>query len=423
MPAWGASIFHAVIFFGALFVGIRGLFDSYRERERERYAALLAITAMGIVFLRYYPGRSMPLQLVFSQYARNYVCGTAVRSMAVAGAFGRVCRCRVWRLAIGAPLLSAMVLYFANNPEPQRAWSVVGGTDPYPVDMAVSQIRAEFERSKRHGNDEILVVAPYAHLLLLELGKPSPLRSIGMCQIWFQDDIDTIVRTLHDPKIRMAVFDSNSDCNLRTDFDPAVAPILRDDFKPLSRGSLCSAASYRGYVRREGSVEDGQRVDGPDLALGKHASQSSEFGETRAAAAVDGNTDGRYEQHSVMHTALNTNAWWEVDLGTSEAIDSVVVWNRTDCCSERLKDYWVFVSDTPFGPADTPAALRNRAGTRAQREFGWPCPDQRIETGGFRGRYVRVQLSGAGYLSLAEVQVFGTPAGNKERQCAAADLP
>jgi hypothetical protein len=34
-------------------------------------------------------------------------------------------------------------------------------------------------------------------------------------------------------------------------------------------------------------------------------------------------------------------------------------------------------------------------------------PSTTIRTAGAKGRYVRVQLTGAGYLSLAEVQVFG----------------
>src|SRR5581483_9407175 len=100
------------------------------------------------------------------------------------------------------------------------------------------------------------------------------------------------------------------------------------------------------------------------------------------------------------------NAWWQVDLGTSATIDSVIIWNRTDCCSSRLNSYWVFVSDTPFLPTDTPSTLLIRGGTFGTSQFSAPNPSTSFPVGA-TGRYVRVQLTGADYLSLAEVQVFG----------------
>jgi hypothetical protein len=69
-----------------------------------------------------------------------------------------------------------------------------------------------------------------------------------------------------------------------------------------------------------------------------------------------------------------------------------------------LSDYWVFVSNTPFLATDTPAALSNRAGTFASHQTSAPNPSITIPVG-MQGRYVRVQLSGADYLSLAEVQI------------------
>jgi hypothetical protein len=145
-----------------------------------------------------------------------------------------------------------------------------------------------------------------------------------------------------------------------------------------------------------------------DLALGKTATQSSSFpGSPLPGAAVDGNTDGNFSDGSVTATNLDANAWWQLDLGASASISSIAVWNRTDCCSSRLNDYWVFVSDTPFGPTDTPANLQFRAGTWSSHQTAIPNPSIIIASGA-QGRYVRVQLTGANYLSLAEVQVFGT---------------
>jgi hypothetical protein len=146
------------------------------------------------------------------------------------------------------------------------------------------------------------------------------------------------------------------------------------------------------------------------LAMARPTAQSSTlsgYATTSSRAAVDGNTDGNFFNGSVTSTNRDPNAWWQVDLGASKAIGSIVIWNRTDCCPSRLSDYWVFLSDTPFSPSDTPAMLQKRAGTWKSHQTVVPNSSTTIATGGAKGRYVRVQLTGTDYLSLAEVQVFG----------------
>jgi hypothetical protein len=147
------------------------------------------------------------------------------------------------------------------------------------------------------------------------------------------------------------------------------------------------------------------------LAVAMPTAQSStlsEYGTTSSRAAADANTDGNFFNGSVTSTNRDANAWWQVDLGASTAIGSIVIWNRTDCCSSRLGDYWVFLSETPFSPTDTPATLQKRAGIWKSHQTVVPSPSTIIRTDGAKGRYVRVQLTGTDYLSLAEVQVFGT---------------
>jgi hypothetical protein len=145
-----------------------------------------------------------------------------------------------------------------------------------------------------------------------------------------------------------------------------------------------------------------------NLALGKTATESSTS--SPASRAVDGNTDGYYFDGSVSHTGLDANAWWQVDLGASYTITTVRLWNRTDCCADRLSDYWVFVSNTPFADTDTPATLQVRAGTWGIHQTSAPQPTATI-TPMSPGRYIRVQLSGTNNLHLAEVQVYGTGVG------------
>jgi RHS repeat-associated protein len=87
---------------------------------------------------------------------------------------------------------------------------------------------------------------------------------------------------------------------------------------------------------------------GQNLAVGKTATQSSTaFGGT-ANRANDGNTDGIFADGSVSHTNFENQPWWQVDLGSSQQITSVNVWNRTDCCQSRTTNFNVIVSDQPI---------------------------------------------------------------------------
>ena len=146
-----------------------------------------------------------------------------------------------------------------------------------------------------------------------------------------------------------------------------------------------------------------------NIAMGKSVQQSSAGGGD-AKLAVDGKSDGDFAHGSVTHSGQNANAWLEVDLGQVEPIDSVRIWNRTDCCGERLRDYWVFISEAPFLASDTASVLQVRPATWGQVNLT-PNPKSTIKTHGVRGRYIRVQLGGAqpieeGFLHLAEVEVF-----------------
>ncbi len=178
-----------------------------------------------------------------------------------------------------------------------------------------------------------------------------------------------------------------------------------------------SLPSRLGEIARRGgweweAIHGGKMAQKHGMSLGRAASQSSTYASTTPASkAVDGNTDGNYSDGSVAHTNADANAWWQVDLGASGQLSSIVIWNRTDCCGTRLGDYWVFVSDTPFLSTDTPTTLQTRAGTWSNHQTTAPSPSTTISATGAQGRYVRVQLSGTNYLALAEVQVMGTPVG------------
>lgn len=139
-----------------------------------------------------------------------------------------------------------------------------------------------------------------------------------------------------------------------------------------------------------------------NLALGQPATQSSTVAGGVAARAVDGNTNGNFAVGSTTHTDFGAISWWEVDLGALRAIERVDVWNRTDCCADRLEDFYVLVSDTPNPmPGD--------AGIFEQFVAAAPAPETEIAVG-VSGRYVRI-LKTNGVVSLAEVEVWGSAIG------------
>ena len=148
-----------------------------------------------------------------------------------------------------------------------------------------------------------------------------------------------------------------------------------------------------------------QRIN---VALGKLATQSSTYvaGASAgvAARAVDGNTDGTWPHNSVTHTNKEATPWWQVDLGAVHSIAEIKIWNRTDCCGERLSNFYVFISSTPFTSTDPNTTLINQ--TVSSFPLAGPAGTPTTIPIGKPGRFVRIQLMGTDHLSLAEVEVM-----------------
>ena len=139
-----------------------------------------------------------------------------------------------------------------------------------------------------------------------------------------------------------------------------------------------------------------------NVAAGKPATQSSTWAGIPASLAVDGSTDG----NRFSHTDFNNQAWWQVDLGGSYSLEQVNIWNRTDCCGDRLSNFYVLVSDDPFVSTDL-NTVRNQPGVSSYYFSGQASTPTKFNI--WRtGRYVRVQLASPNYLSLAEVQVMAS---------------
>ncbi|MBO9489740.1 discoidin domain-containing protein [Endozoicomonas sp. G2_1] len=176
-----------------------------------------------------------------------------------------------------------------------------------------------------------------------------------------------------------------------------------------------SSSSTRSLVFAELQVFGSNISTTPtNLALAGTASQSSTTTHPSltfpASKAIDGNTSGNAADNSLSHTHLQSQGYWEVDLGEVKSIDNVRIWNRTDCCSNRLTNFHVLVSDTPFAGTSL-ADAQGTAGVFDHQNAGTAGTTTNVAVNR-SGRYVRVQLAntavdGENVLVLAEVQVFG----------------
>jgi hypothetical protein len=127
--------------------------------------------------------------------------------------------------------------------------------------------------------------------------------------------------------------------------------------------------------------------------VGRPTSQSSTVLGADASRATDRNVDGNWGGNSVTHTDFQYQPWWQVDFGVRTAVGTVVIGNRTDCCSERLADFNIEVSD-------------DGANWSIATQFFGAAPARSTHAVNRSGRFLRIRLRGSNYLSLAEVQVF-----------------
>ncbi|MEL6866315.1 MAG: PA14 domain-containing protein, partial [Bacteroidota bacterium] len=148
-----------------------------------------------------------------------------------------------------------------------------------------------------------------------------------------------------------------------------------------------------------------------NLALNATASASSVSSDGSPSRVNDGDNNTNWSGGSIAHTgAASANEWIELDLGASQAISEITLWNRMDCCSERASNVYLLVAAEPF-PNNTnlSAALANATFTHQFGDMdGIASETVLIQQA---GRYIRLQKSGdnagGNVLNIAEIQVIG----------------
>uniref|UniRef100_F6X2Z1 Fucolectin tachylectin-4 pentraxin-1 domain-containing protein n=1 Tax=Xenopus tropicalis TaxID=8364 RepID=F6X2Z1_XENTR len=126
--------------------------------------------------------------------------------------------------------------------------------------------------------------------------------------------------------------------------------------------------------------------------------QSSTYDQQyEAGAAIDGFTDTDMLVHPCTHTDYDNPAWWQLDLKKRYKVDTIVIVNRGDCCSERLLGAEIRVGDS----ADNNNPVCGSVTNTSQATISLSC-------NGMEGRYVSVVIpEREEYLTLCEVEVYG----------------
>ena len=144
------------------------------------------------------------------------------------------------------------------------------------------------------------------------------------------------------------------------------------------------------------SLAEVQVLRAENIAWKKQASQSSTAYGGDANRALDGNTNNTYSQNSITHTNFENKAWWQVDLGRSEQVGLVRLFNRGDGeVAKRLSNFDVI--------------LYNDKGKEVSKQYIKQLTSNQLDVqfNGQLGRYIRIQLRHEHQaLSLAEVEVF-----------------
>ena len=113
------------------------------------------------------------------------------------------------------------------------------------------------------------------------------------------------------------------------------------------------------------------------------------YGEHGAEKAIDGDINGVWNQNSITQTkTAGSDAWWKVTFRKWYYIDEIWLYNREDCCQERMVGATVFVG----------MKLLPGKGTQERVSI--------MKDVNLSGWMVEVR-GGTAYLSLAEVDVYG----------------
>ncbi len=171
-------------------------------------------------------------------------------------------------------------------------------------------------------------------------------------------------------------------------------------------GSRTTPEEIIAYIEM-GGLPDCTSIENLSLDPLAMATQSSDYGGNPDS---DDARDG--SRSSYNHTNRESQPWWQIDLGSLAYIEYINLYNRSSN-PERLKNFKIFVSETPFKtPSGDDMTLENieNGNICSWTEFVPGVIDNNNPEDyniGEYGRYVRIQLTGTNYLNITEVEIYG----------------
>jgi parallel beta-helix repeat protein len=168
--------------------------------------------------------------------------------------------------------------------------------------------------------------------------------------------------------------------------------ITMNEIKYMSNSGI-----YNGFQSENNIISNNvlQWNGDSNVARGKPVIQSSnQFGRD-GSEAVDGSRDGNFNHGSVSCTDNMPYPFWQVDLEFIYSVDRIAIYNRTDCCPERLRDFVIekSVDGKNFSPV---VHHSGNAGEVLE-----------LDLNGQKARYLRVSMNRYEFLSIAEFEVYG----------------
>ena len=162
------------------------------------------------------------------------------------------------------------------------------------------------------------------------------------------DDNDVSGRIDVTPEGNILVVDANKSGSYT--LDNIYYPLAQGNLLDFSIPLLCHYVKIVRPGRGILSVAEVQVFDetNKNVALNKDANQSSNYTNTErgvAGKAVDGNTNTNWSGNSVTHTKTGNDNYLQIDLGGGFRVKRVVVFNRKDCCSDRIAGAKIILLD------------------------------------------------------------------------------
>lgn len=160
---------------------------------------------------------------------------------------------------------------------------------------------------------------------------------------------------------------------------------------------LCAAGTYLNMVCTT-TISTLQRscgASGTDVCSAEQSSREDPIF-FPAADALDQNVG------TFTHTATQTSPWWRLDFGRSVIVTKVIVYNRNNCCPERLANFKITVGDSSSVDVNAVCASNIPAPMVSPFMADVTCVTP------LRGQYLHISLPGtARTLHFAELQVTG----------------